>query len=158
MFLILSPDSFSLYVSHTGTTYYVSHYFTRTLPFQGGLTGSFFGTGAMGNIVITMFLLPHSRPAPAPKKCWCQTGPSEVLVPAQPVCPSLAFASGGPASWPCAGILWQKRAGAVVSASLWQKCAGARGVAAVCRHFLCRNAWSTGSFQYCAAAGAGFAH
>ena len=32
MFLILSPDSFSLYVSHTGTTYYVSHYFTRSLP------------------------------------------------------------------------------------------------------------------------------
>ena len=32
MALTLSPDSFSLYVSHTGTTYYVSHFFNYTLP------------------------------------------------------------------------------------------------------------------------------
>ena len=32
MFLILSPDSFSLSVSHTGTTYSVSHFFIYTLP------------------------------------------------------------------------------------------------------------------------------
>ena len=32
MFLILSSDSLPLYVSHTGTTYYVSHFFNYTLP------------------------------------------------------------------------------------------------------------------------------